>query len=60
MIIPDYTLDLIKDNIKLLLNFSDTSNNSAYNDNNNNIVVRRLEKMKEGKVAKLARELVIR
>ena len=60
MIIPDYTLDLIKDNIKLLLNFSDASNNSAYNDNNNNIVVRRLEKMKEGKVAKLARELVIR
>ena len=58
MIVPDYTLDQIKDNIKLLLNFSNTSNNSDCN--NNNIVVRRLEKMKEGKVAKLARELVIR
>ena len=40
------------------MNFSNTSNNSDCN--NNNIVVRRLEKMKEGKVAKLARELVIR
>ena len=40
------------------MNFSNTNNNSDCN--NNNIVVHMLEKMKEGKVAKLARELVIR
>ena len=29
VIVPDYSLDQIKDNIKSLLNFSNTSNNNA-------------------------------
>ena len=31
VIVPDYSLDQIKDNIKSLLNFSNTSNNSDCN-----------------------------
>ena len=34
VIVPDYSLDQIKDSIKSLLNFSNTSNNSDCNNNN--------------------------
>ena len=38
MIVPDYSLDQIKDSIKSLLNFSNTSNNNDCNNNNNSAV----------------------
>ena len=38
VIVPDFSLDQIKDNIKSLLNFSNTSNISASDCNNNNSV----------------------
>ena len=37
VIVPDYSLDQIKDNIKSLLNFSNTSNNSDCNNNNSDV-----------------------
>ena len=38
VIVPDYSLDQIKDSIKSLLNFSNTSNNNNCNNNNNSAV----------------------
>ena len=38
VIVPDYSLDQIKDSIKSLLNFSNTSNNNDCNNNNNSAV----------------------
>ena len=38
VIVPDYSLDQIKDRINSLLNFSNTSNNNDCNNNNNSAV----------------------